>query len=45
MDPLETPRLILHPLQLADAEQVQRIFRHWEVVRYLAEVQWQSTMS
>jgi [ribosomal protein S5]-alanine N-acetyltransferase len=40
MDPLETPRLILHPLRLADAEQVQRIFPHWEVVRYLAGVQW-----
>jgi len=40
MDSLETRRLILHPLQLADAEQVQRIFPHWEIVRYLAGVQW-----
>lgn len=38
---LETPRLILRPLALADAEQVQRIFPQWEVVRYLnAVVPW-----
>jgi RimJ/RimL family protein N-acetyltransferase len=35
---LETPRLILRPLELADAEQAQKIFPHWEVVRYLAKV-------
>jgi ribosomal-protein-alanine N-acetyltransferase len=35
---LETPRLILRPLELADAEQVQKIFPHWEVVRYLGKV-------
>jgi [ribosomal protein S5]-alanine N-acetyltransferase len=35
---LETPRLILRPLQLADAEQCQKIFPHWEVVRYLGKV-------
>src|SRR5207248_2252239 len=28
------------PLELADADQVQRIFPHWEVVRFLAGVQW-----
>jgi [ribosomal protein S5]-alanine N-acetyltransferase len=33
---LETARLILRPLELADAEQVQRIFPHWEVVEFLA---------
>ena len=34
--PLETARLILRPLALADAEQVQRIFPHWGVVEFLA---------
>jgi ribosomal-protein-alanine N-acetyltransferase len=33
---LETPRLILRPASLADAEQTQRIFPVWEVVRLLA---------
>lgn len=33
---IETPRLILRPVELADAEQTQRIFPHWEVVRFLA---------
>ena len=33
---LETARLILRPLELADAEQVQRIFPHWGVVEFLA---------
>src|SRR5258708_20480143 len=33
---LEPPRLWLRPLELADAEQTQRIFPEWEVVRYLA---------
>ena len=32
---LETPRLRLRPLELADAEQVQILFPHWEVVKYL----------
>jgi RimJ/RimL family protein N-acetyltransferase len=35
---LETARLILRPLELADAGQVQRLFPHWEMVRYLASV-------
>lgn len=30
-----TARLILCPLQLADAEQIQALFPHWEVVRFL----------
>jgi ribosomal-protein-alanine N-acetyltransferase len=33
---LETSRLWLRPLELADAEQIQAIFPHWEVVRLLA---------
>ncbi len=35
---LETRRLILRPLELADAEQVQALFPRWEIVRYLAKV-------
>lgn len=35
---LETDRLLLCPLELADAEQVQQIFPPWEIVRYLANV-------
>jgi [ribosomal protein S5]-alanine N-acetyltransferase len=38
---LETPRLVLCPLELADADQVQQIFPQWEIVRYLnAVVPW-----
>lgn len=38
---LYTDRLILRPLQLADAEAVQAQFAHWQVVRYLnALVPW-----
>jgi [ribosomal protein S5]-alanine N-acetyltransferase len=38
---LETPRLVLRPLELADADQVQQIFPQWEIVRYLnAVVPW-----
>ncbi len=33
---LETQRLRLYPLQLSDADQIQEIFPHWEVVRFLA---------
>ena len=35
---LETPRLLLFPLTLADAEQTQRIFPQWEIVKYLADI-------
>lgn len=35
---LETRRLLLRPLELADAEQTQILFPHWEIVRYLADV-------
>jgi [ribosomal protein S5]-alanine N-acetyltransferase len=31
----ETQRLLLRPIALGDAAQVQEIFPHWEVVRYL----------
>jgi ribosomal-protein-alanine N-acetyltransferase len=34
----ETPRLLLMPLALADAPQIQALFPHWEIVRYLAPV-------
>jgi len=38
---LETPRLILCPLELEAAEQIQHLFPHWEIVRYLAaQVPW-----
>lgn len=33
---LETPRLILKPLELSDAEAAQELFPRWEIVRYLA---------
>jgi RimJ/RimL family protein N-acetyltransferase len=33
---LETRRLELRPLELADAEQVQTLFPEWEIVKYLA---------
>ena len=33
---LKTSRLLLRPLELADAEQIQILFPHWEIVRYLA---------
>lgn len=35
---LETARLWLRPLELADAEQVQELFPHWEIVRYLTHL-------
>jgi ribosomal-protein-alanine N-acetyltransferase len=35
---LETPRLFLRPSELADAEQVQILFPHWEIVKHLADV-------
>ncbi|MBT2341632.1 MULTISPECIES: GNAT family N-acetyltransferase [Pseudomonas] len=31
----QTHRLILTPLQLADADAIQALFPHWEIVRYL----------
>lgn len=38
---LVTERLVLQPLQLSDAEQVQQLFPRWEIVRYLnAIVPW-----
>ena len=38
---LETDRLLLRPLELADAEQVQPLFADWQVVQYLnAIVPW-----
>jgi [ribosomal protein S5]-alanine N-acetyltransferase len=33
---LETPRLLLRPLELADAEPIQQLFPRWEIVKYLA---------
>ncbi len=35
---LETLRLFLRPLELADAGQVQILFPHWEIVRYLNSI-------
>lgn len=32
---LETPRLLLRPLELADAPHIQILFPQWEIVRYL----------
>jgi len=38
---LETERLFLKPLALADAEQIQKLFPRWEIVRYLnAAIPW-----
>jgi [ribosomal protein S5]-alanine N-acetyltransferase len=38
---LTTPRLLLYPLELADAAQIQLLFPKWEIVRYLAtQVPW-----
>jgi len=33
---LTTPRLILRPLELADADAIQALFPRWEIVRFLA---------
>jgi [ribosomal protein S5]-alanine N-acetyltransferase len=35
---LETSRLVLRPLELADAQQAQLLFPHWEIVRYLSAI-------
>jgi [ribosomal protein S5]-alanine N-acetyltransferase len=32
---LHTPRLLLRPLQLSDAQQSQLLFPHWEIVKHL----------
>jgi RimJ/RimL family protein N-acetyltransferase len=32
---LETPRLLLRPLELADADEIQTLFPQWEIVRFL----------
>ncbi|MFP3407376.1 MAG: GNAT family N-acetyltransferase [Pseudomonas capeferrum] len=38
---LETPRLILTPLQLGDVDAIQQLFPHWDIVRYLdSRVPW-----
>ena len=38
---LQTKRLVLRPLQLADAEQTQRLFSRWEIVKFLnSKVPW-----
>ncbi|MGA7338966.1 MAG: GNAT family N-acetyltransferase [Terracidiphilus sp.] len=31
----QTQRLILRPLDRADADEIQQVFPHWEIVRYL----------
>jgi ribosomal-protein-alanine N-acetyltransferase len=41
MPTLETKRLVLRPLELADAEQIQGVFPQWEIVKHLAsKVPW-----
>jgi len=35
---LQTKRLLLRPLDLADAPQTQLLFPHWEIVRFLRNV-------
>jgi [ribosomal protein S5]-alanine N-acetyltransferase len=35
---LETERLLLRPLEVADAPAAQALFPRWEIVRYLAAV-------
>jgi [ribosomal protein S5]-alanine N-acetyltransferase len=41
MPELETPRLLLRPINLSDAPQIQATFPQWEIVRYLnAKVPW-----
>jgi ribosomal-protein-alanine N-acetyltransferase len=35
---LQTPRVFLRPLELADSPQAQLLFPHWEIVRYLSNV-------
>ena len=41
---LQTPRLILRPLELSDAPRTQELFFHWEIVKRLnASVTWPPT--
>src|SRR5207248_2207974 len=35
---LETSRLLLRPLQLEDADRIQQLFPHWDIVRYMASI-------
>ena len=38
---LETARLLLRPIELADAPQIQTVFPQWEIVKFLAnKVPW-----
>jgi RimJ/RimL family protein N-acetyltransferase len=38
---LETRRLLLRPLELADADQVQQLFPHWDIVKHMnATIPW-----
>jgi [ribosomal protein S5]-alanine N-acetyltransferase len=38
---LSTDRLLLRPLQIADAEPAQQLFPHWEIVKFLnAKIPW-----
>jgi RimJ/RimL family protein N-acetyltransferase len=32
---LETERLLLRPIEIADAAQIQQLFPHWEIVKFL----------
>jgi hypothetical protein len=39
--PLQTDRLLLQPLRLADAEQTQRLFPRWEMVKFMTtQIPW-----
>ena len=33
----ETKRLLLRPLRLQDADQIQKLFPHWEIVKYMLD--------